>query len=634
MERALYLTKYRNMGLTEPQRLVLNNFTDKSKMGNLVILIGANNAGKSNVLDALESFGKKRIFERDVTDFSYEPQDQKPQISLSCKGVEEEYTYRIELGKESNPFLVYPQAEQERFIIDKSGLEELRDNVNDLYGLLKNYVSYHDACLAKITSLYQSLTQDINRADALMESDFDRIDSSVAKTINHFSNFCQQGSLYEQIWNEFSNAEKHNRFVSVSHKRCSTKEERMNRLLCDKYGVNFLPSIIRYIDQPIGKEQIVTDKARIKGNAFFGSVFQAIDYSLDTLMNVYTRFSKENNKGILSIQENEINKRLKNVSDDFNRLYCFDETPYQFKISLESNNIYFYINEGNKSVTLDYQSVGFRWFFNLYFNLLSSKKLLAGDIIIMDEPATNLHVMGQKELRKFLKQFAIKNGITIVLATHSPFLIDIDYLDELRVVETHEGEAFIKNDFSAIDLNDPDSLMPVKRALTVESCHLYDPDKTVVFVEGITDYNYLLAFKKILDIQEDIIFLPIKGVGKENNERKQKAISKRLIGLRKHNPILLVDSDPAGLSIQKLNAKDSALKVLALSDIDPNFKTIESLFSKNDLERNGLINKEKKLIKHASTSANLKTFYGNHNFSQSTKSNFRKVFEKLKEITE
>lgn len=634
MERALYLTKYRNMGLKEPQRFVLNSFNDKSQMGNLVILIGANNSGKSNVLDALESFGNKRMLERDVTDLSYEPQDRKPQISLTYKDEADEYTYRIEYGNESNPFLVCPDGEQESFVTDKKDLIDVVNHISDLCALFQSRVSYRNVYLERILRLHQNLKDDMNRVDELVENDYVRINNLVADTLSYLLSRFKQESGYMQIWKEFSASEKHTEFVNVCQKVCGSKMERLNQRFCDTYGFDFLPSVIRYADKPIGKEQIVTDKAHVKSNSFFGSVFQAIDYSLDTLMNVYERFDKDHNKGILNIQENEINKRLKKVSDDFNRLYCFEETPYQFRISLESINIYFYINMGSKSVTLDYQSVGFRWFFNLYFNLLSGKTLSAGDIILMDEPATNLHVAGQRELRKFLKQFAIQNGITIVLATHSPFLIDIDYLDELRVVETRNGESFIKNDFSAIDLNDPDSLMPVKRALTVNSCQLYDPEKTVVFVEGITDYNYLLAFKQILGIQEEIIFLPVKGVGKENNEAKQKAISKKLIELRKYNPILLVDGDPAGLSIQKLNMKDSALKVLALSDIDASFKSIESLFTKTDLQKNGLINKDGKLIKHASTSANLKTYFAEQKFSQNTKANFKKLFDKLKEFTD
>lgn len=49
---------------------------------------------------------------------------------------------------------------------------------------------------------------------------------------------------------------------------------------------------------------------------------------------------------------------------------------------------------------IEYQSTGFRWFFNLYFNFLCSNQLKSGDIVIMDEPATHLHPQGAKGIEK------------------------------------------------------------------------------------------------------------------------------------------------------------------------------------------------------------------------------------------
>ena len=159
----------------------------------------------------------------------------------------------------------------------------------------------------------------------------------------------------------------------------------------------------------------------------------------------------------------------------FNKLYFIEDATYAFKIDLESEKIFFSLFRGEQTISLDYQSTGFRWFFNLFFNLLNSTDLNPGDIIIMDEPATHLHVQGQKELRVFLKDFAIKNDITIVIATHSPFLIDLDYLDELRVIVNKENISSIENNFAAVNENDPDSLLPIKESLTVENHILVNP---------------------------------------------------------------------------------------------------------------------------------------------------------------
>ena len=94
------------------------------------------------------------------------------------------------------------------------------------------------------------------------------------------------------------------------------------------------------------------------------------------------------------------------LAKDFNDLYFAEEDKYEFKMTFETGKVFFELNRGNSGISLDYQSTGFKWFFNLYFNLLSETSLKPGDIIIMDEPATNLHVKGMIELRAFLKDFA------------------------------------------------------------------------------------------------------------------------------------------------------------------------------------------------------------------------------------
>ena len=286
-----------------------------------------------------------------------------------------------------------------------------------------------------------------------------------------------------------------------------------------------------------------------------------------------------------------------------------------------------------QAISLDYQSTGFKWFFNLFFNLLNSTDLNHGDIIIMDEPATNLHVKGQRELRGFLKEFAIHNDISIVIATHSPFLIDLDYLDEIRVVVNKENITSIENNFAAVNENDPDSLLPIKDSLTVENHILVNPEEKVVFVEGITDYNYLTAFK-ILFKKEGITFLPINGVGKTKEECIK--ITQRLMKIRKKDPILLVDNDKAGNCIKEVNKDNKDFRIISLSEADEKFKTIESLFSDEDKGKFGLVDESGKSVKHASTS----TIFKNHilknqdEVSAETKENFAKLFEMLFEELE
>ena len=107
MERALYISKFRNIGFEKDERIVLNNSIEKGKMGNLVIIVGANNSGKSNVLSALTAFANNQISDRDITNLSFEEKDHCPTLSLCVKDGEDEFYYRI--NKESKISYGFPE---------------------------------------------------------------------------------------------------------------------------------------------------------------------------------------------------------------------------------------------------------------------------------------------------------------------------------------------------------------------------------------------------------------------------------------------------------------------------------------------------------------------------------------------
>ena len=122
--------------------------------------------------------------------------------------------------------------------------------------------------------------------------------------------------------------------------------------------------------------------------------------------------------------------------------------------------------------------------------------------------------------------------------------------------------------------------------------------------------------------------MPIKGVGKTKEDNLK--ISKRLLEVRKHGAILMADSDEAGKRMKNTN-KDSALDVFCLSDVNSNFKTIESLFSDADLKKLGFVDEAGKFIKHSSTSALFKnSILDIHkSLSKTTLDNFENVFKHI-----
>lgn len=221
------------------------------------------------------------------------------------------------------------------------------------------------------------------------------------------------------------------------------------------------------------------------------------------------------------------------ITKEFNRLLAIaEDSPqdsYQLKIRVRHNNkfydyskeytayeIKFEIHDCRKSdnqnepIILSQQSTGFQWAFNFMFGFLynvgSHFSLNKNIIYVMDEPATHLSVPARKEFRKFLKEYAHKNHVTFVLATHDPFLVDTDHLDEIRIVEKETEGSVIKNHFN-YPLNnaskDSDALDKIKRSLGVGQHVFHNPQKhRIIFVEGITDYCYLSAFKLYLCYKE------------------------------------------------------------------------------------------------------------------------------------
>ncbi len=359
------------------------------------------------------------------------------------------------------------------------------------------------------------------------------------------------------------------------------------------------------------------------------------------------------------------------ITKEFNRLLAIaqdsSQDNYQLKIHVRHNNklseekeytayeIKLEIHDCRKShdhnepIILSQQSTGFQWAFNFMFGFLynvgSHFSLNKNIIYVMDEPATHLSVPARKEFRKFLKEYAHKNHVTFVVATHDPFLVDTDHLDEIRIVEKETEGSVIKNHFN-YPLNnaskDSDALDKIKRSLGVGQHVFHNPQKhRIIFVEGITDYCYLSAFKlyfnerykEYKDNPIPFTFLPISGL--KNNPNDMEETIKKLCELDNH-PIVLTDDDRKCDSDQKAtserfkNANEEMhdpIRILQLSDCDRHFKQIEDCFSANDRKKYAK-NKRMELAMAFKT----RLLYSGKDdvMSEETKENFKKLFEWIK----
>ncbi|WRB68661.1 ATP-binding protein [Helicobacter pylori] len=375
-------------------------------------------------------------------------------------------------------------------------------------------------------------------------------------------------------------------------------------------------------------------------------------------------------ENIAEILEYNMQSRIDSlIAKEFNELLAIAQDDhqdnYQLKIRVRHNNKFFREkctaykikleiydcrkSDNQKPIILSQQSTGFQWAFNFMFGFLynvgSNFSFNKNIIYVMDEPAAHLSVPAKKEFRKFLKEYAHKHNTTFVLATHDPFLVDTDHLDEIRIVEKKEEGSAIENTFN-YPLNnagkDSDALDKIKRSFGVSQNVFHNPQKhRIIFVEGTTDYCYLSAFKLYFNEREfkndpiPFTFLPISGL-KANPKDMQKTI-KKLCELD-NNPIVLIDDDRKdGSDPQKAKSEQfkkaneempDPITILQLSSCDENFKQIEDGFSANDREKYAK-NKRMELVMAFKT----RLLYSEKDdvVGEETKKNFLKLFEWIKE---
>ncbi|GAA8569546.1 hypothetical protein HpBT289_01600 [Helicobacter pylori] len=377
-------------------------------------------------------------------------------------------------------------------------------------------------------------------------------------------------------------------------------------------------------------------------------------------------------ENIAEILEYNMQSRIDSlIAKEFNELLAIAQDDhqdnYQLKIRVRHNNKFFREkctaykikleihdcrkSDNQKPIILSQQSTGFQWAFNFMFGFLynvgSNFSFNKNIIYVMDEPATPLSVPARKEFRQFLKEYAHKHNTTFVLATHDPFLVDTDHLDEIRIVEKEEQGSVIKNGFCYDDSredagNNSDALHQIKRSLGVSQHVFHNPQKhRIIFVEGTTDYCYLSAFKLYFNEREfknapiPFTFLPISGLKKNQTGMKETIQKLRELD---NNPIVLIDDDRKdGSDPQKAKSEQfkkaneempDPITILQLSSCDENFKQIEDCFSANDREKYA---KNKRMELAMAFKTRLLYSEKDDVVGEETKKNFLKLFEWIKE---
>ncbi len=566
------------------------------------------------------------------------------------------YSEFAEYCRECNPYTAFQDLRNRvNFPLKNHSLDKFVPTMKE-YKELK--ITDSDLKTALLTRLDYSSPSEFDQSDWFFRNSlFRKMDfhpntiwNTFGKILN-YKNFDQKDLKYEQaleiMFDKNNDLEVYSGldkpFVIPKKYLQEINQESLKEIKQSKYPFN-IEAKGEYNNNSVWQLEFFNNKSsflfKINFTEILENIAEVLEYNMQLKMD--SLIAKEFNKLLaISQDDHQDNYQLKIRVRHNNKFFREKCTAYKIKLEIYDCRK----SDNQKPIILSQQSTGFQWAFNFVFGFLynvgSNFSFNKNIIYVMDEPATHLSVPARKEFRKFLKEYAHKNHVTFVLATHDPFLVDTDHLDEIRIVEKEEQGSAIKNGFSYDPKedagNNSDALYQIKRSLGVSQNVFHSPQKhRIIFVEGTTDYCYLSAFKLYFNEREfkndpiSFTFLPISGL-KANPKDMQKTI-KKLCELD-NNPIVLIDDDRKCDFDQ--NAKSEQFKraneempdpitILQLSSCDENFKQIEDCFSANDREEYA---KNKRMELAMAFKTRLLYSEKDDVVSEETKKNFLKLFE-------
>ena len=136
-----------------------------------------------------------------------------------------------------------------------------------------------------------------------------------------------------------------------------------------------------------------------------------------------------------------VEKMNRGIEEGLNLAACWSQDPrFRLEITVGDLDVIFTIRDRTDSAySFAERSHGLKFFLSYLVQFLTHLENRAGaDILLMDEPDTFLSNQGQQDLLRLLQTFPSPTDETpgqVVYVTHSPFLIDRNRPDRIRVLD-------------------------------------------------------------------------------------------------------------------------------------------------------------------------------------------------------
>ncbi|MFH1308715.1 MAG: AAA family ATPase [Patescibacteria group bacterium] len=241
------------------------------------------------------------------------------------------------------------------------------------------------------------------------------------------------------------------------------------------------------------------------------------------------------------------------------------------------------VEEKKYQIDPEKRSEGLQWYLSFLINFRSKLKTLKDNIILFDQPGDKLHPGGQRDLLERFEELSKHNQI--IYSTHTPFMINKEYPERVRLITRPDDDTIIIN-----ELNDKDIFKDelLRNSLGLTLADIAPVAEKNILVEGLTDKAIILEFiKKLKKFKFTInlsqtTIVPAHGVAKiiyHANFLKSNGLS----------VIALFDDDTEGKNAIIANKKKKILdnkEILTIGTITKsNAQTIEDVLPLNIIKQ-------------------------------------------------
>lgn len=482
--RSVQINNYKSIGDNKNIVLLENNITS---------LIGKNESGKSNALEALGdlSFIKPII----SSFFSEKTRNRVNSEPVSCLVVLE-FTEAEEEKYEVKDQTIFSFS-NENVILIEGGLITIFNNVlQENFSLLIEAIEINPFNFQ--SSDLQSLRTNIAYLKSFGTTYITNI-SLVFKNINSWLTRIADEDIKSRIRNLNDTTEKE-----------------------WKYFINILPAVLLRRSEKVLENSYTYEQASKE----IGNPLTCPNSLLTALLDAI-HIPKENMLKVLQSPLNGVTKDIiENINDNIN-IYInkpfaqfYKQETIELKVDFYAGVVNFFVKSNGKVMEYSERSNGLRWFLNLFIDLKSRDIKENNIVFLLDEPGVYLHVNAQKELLHLFNNLA-ESGNQIVYTTHSPYMLNTQTIHHIRAIEKNKsGYTIIHKNVYPEQLcpeNKADTLTPLLKAIGLDSKYNIGPDsnKKNIITEGITDYIYIQAMLSFLNINIDSINI-IPAIGASN----------------------------------------------------------------------------------------------------------------------